>query len=77
MKAKKTTIQPTEHVHGIARRLSVMSGMSISGIYSLGALTLAARHARALEYGAKRRDLLREIREAFEAIMQEIEKEAP
>jgi hypothetical protein len=70
----KTTINPTERVAAIVRRLAGMSGMSLTGVYSLGALTLAAQHARAMEFGAKRQDLLQEIREAFEAEMKKVEE---
>lgn len=71
----KTTIQPTRKVHDIAKALSDLSGMSYSGVYCLGALTLAARHARALEHAVKRKDLLKEIREAFEGEMRKVEED--
>lgn len=74
---QKTTIHPTTDVHRLASRLSDMSGMSLTAVYALGALNLCARHARALEHGAKRAHLLREIREAFEDELQKVEQSDP
>lgn len=69
----KTTILPTRRVHALVRELADVSGMSCTGIYALGALTLVARHRRAVEYRVKREDLMREIREAFEEELRETE----
>lgn len=71
---RKTTIHTTERAHELIGELSELSGMSRSGVYVLGALTLCVRHARAIEHGVKRAHFLREVREAFEAEMQKIEE---
>ena len=74
MTPKKTTISPQENVHELVTRLRNMSGMSYTGLYSMGALILVARFSRALESGARRDELLAEIRLAFEAEMERAQR---
>lgn len=68
---QKTTIQPSVRVHALARKISLISGMSVTGVYAVGILGLAARHFRVLELGSKRREFLTQIRDA---LLEEVKK---
>lgn len=59
---QKTTIQPAERVHVLAKKIALISGMSVSGVYSIAVVVLASRHAEVLEVGSKRRAFLEAIR---------------